>query len=32
MTIAIGDTIPAANLMVMGENGPGGVSTNELFD
>jgi peroxiredoxin len=32
MTIAIGDTIPTANLMVMGENGPGGVSTNELFD
>ena len=32
MTIAIGDTIPAANLMVMGENGPGGVTTSELFD
>ena len=32
MTIAIGDTIPAANLMVMGESGPGGVTTSELFD
>ena len=32
MTIAIGDTIPTANLMVMGESGPGGVSTSELFD
>ena len=31
MAIAIGDTIPAANLMVMGANGPEGVSTDDLF-
>lgn len=31
MTIAIGDSIPETNLMVMGANGPEGVSTAELF-
>ncbi len=31
MTIAIGDNIPEANLMVMGANGPEGVSTADLF-
>ena len=31
MAIAIGDTIPTANLMVMGANGPEGVSTDDLF-
>ena len=31
MAIAIGDTVPAANLMVMGANGPEGVSTDDLF-
>ena len=31
MTIAIGDSIPDTNLMVMGANGPEGVSTAELF-
>ena len=31
MAIAIGDTIPAANLMVMGANGPEGVSTDDVF-
>ena len=31
MTIAIGDSIPDTNLMVMGANGPEGISTSELF-
>jgi len=31
MTIAIGDSIPDTNLMVMGANGPEGISTAELF-
>lgn len=32
MTIAVGDKIPECTLMVMGENGPKGVTTAELFD
>lgn len=32
MTIAVGDTIPECTLMVMGEAGPQGVTTAELFD
>ena len=32
MTIAVGDKIPECTLMIMGENGPQGVTTAELFD
>jgi len=32
MAIAVGDSIPAANLMVMGANGPEGITTADLFD
>jgi len=32
MAIAVGDSIPAANLMVMGASGPEGVTTADLFD
>lgn len=31
MTIAVGDKVPEATLHVMGENGPQGVSTTDLF-
>lgn len=32
MTIAVGDKIPECSMMVMGDNGPQGVTTAELFD
>lgn len=32
MAISVGDSIPEANLMIMGANGPQGVTTAELFD
>ena len=32
MAIAVGDSIPAANLMVMGAGGPEGITTADLFD
>lgn len=32
MTIKIGDKLPAGTFKVMGEQGPGDVSTGELFD
>lgn len=31
MTIAVGDRIPEATLQVMGENGPTGITTSEIF-
>ena len=31
MTIAVGDRIPTATLQVMGEEGPKGISTEEIF-
>ena len=31
MTIAAGDRIPSATLQVMGENGPTGISTDDIF-
>lgn len=31
MTIAVGDRIPTATLQVMGEEGPKGISTGEIF-
>ncbi len=31
MTISIGDSLPEANLMIMGDSGPEGVSTSEFF-
>lgn len=32
MTIAVGDKLPDSNFMVMGEDGPKGVTTGDLFD
>lgn len=32
MTIAVGDKIPAGNLAYLGESGPAGISTDELFN
>lgn len=31
MTIAVGDKIPSATLMTMGDSGPTGISTDEIF-
>ena len=32
MTIKVGDSIPSCTLMVMGEKGPEGIPTSEIFD
>jgi len=31
MTISVGDTIPAASMNIMTDDGPGGISTDEIF-
>jgi len=32
MTLAVGDCIPSCTLSIMGEEGPGHVSTSDLFN